>query len=393
MNTVILKVAAAAVALAGLAAGQSRSADRAYGQAMKALEQREWDRAVEGFTEAARGGARVEGALYWKAYSQNKLGRREEALATIEELRKAHPNSRWLNDAKALEVEVRQAAGRPVTPETEADDDLKLMALNSLVQSDPERVTPILEKLLKGPSSPKLKERALFVLSQSRSEQARAMLVSVARESNPDLQLKAIHYLGIMGGRENRQLLAEVYAGSTDAGVKRAILRSLMASGDRERLVALAKEEKQPELRGEAIRQLGAMGAQAELWDMYGKESVVEVKEQLLNALFIGGNSEKILEVAKTEKEPKLRREAVRRLGMMGVRRTGDVLAELYAGDGDPAVRREVINALFIQGNAKALVEIARKETNPELRKEAVRKLSVMKSKEATDFMLEVLSK
>jgi len=393
VNTVILKVAAAAVALAGLAAGQSRSADRAYGQAMKALEQREWDRAVEGFTEAARGGARVEGALYWKAYSQNKLGRREEALATIEELRKAHPNSRWLNDAKALEVEVRQAAGRPVTPETEADDDLKLMALNSLVQSDPERVTPILEKLLKGPSSPKLKERALFVLSQSRSEQARAMLVSVARESNPDLQLKAIHYLGIMGGRENRQLLAEVYAGSTDAGVKRAILRSLMASGDRERLVALAKEEKQPELRGEAIRQLGAMGAQAELWDMYGKESVVEVKEQLLNALFIGGNSEKILEVAKTEKEPKLRREAVRRLGMMGVRRTGDVLAELYAGDGDPAVRREVINALFIQGNAKALVEIARKETNPELRKEAVRKLSVMKSKEATDFMLEVLSK
>jgi len=39
-----------------------------------------------------------------------RLARRDEALATIAELRKAFPNSRWLDDAKALEVEVRQAS-------------------------------------------------------------------------------------------------------------------------------------------------------------------------------------------------------------------------------------------------------------------------------------------
>jgi hypothetical protein len=32
----------------------------------------------------------------------------------------------------------------------------------------------------------------------------------VARESNPDLQQKAVHYLGIIGGAENRQLLADL---------------------------------------------------------------------------------------------------------------------------------------------------------------------------------------
>ena len=47
----------------------------------------------------------------------------------------------------------------------------------------------------------------------------------------------------------------------------------------------------------------------------------------------------------------------------------------------------------FIQGNAKALVNLARNEKDPELRKTAVEKLSVMNSKESTDFMMEILNK
>ena len=310
-------------------------AEHSYSQAMRALESREWARAAEQFSEvASEGGSRAEGALYWKAYALNKLGRRDEAVAALDELRKSYPSSRWLNDAKGLEVEIRQAAGRPVSPETESDEDLKLLALNALVQSDPERAVPILEKFLKGPYSPKLKERALFVLSQSGSAKSMSMLAAVAREGNPDLQMKAIHYLGIMGKKENRQLLAEIYTSSSDTSVKRAILRSFMVAGDWERLVALAKDEKVPELRGEAIRQLGVMGP-----------------------------------------------------------RTSEALASLYTSDSDPAVRREVLNALSVQGNARALIDVARKETDPNLKREAVKRLSLMNSKEATDFMLELLNK
>jgi hypothetical protein len=43
--------------------------------------------------------------------------------------------------------------------------------------------------------------------------------------------------------------------------------------------------------------------------------------------------------------------------------------------------------------SAKGLVEIARKETNPELKREAVQMLSNMKSKEATDYLMELISK
>ena len=50
-----------------------------------------------------------------------------------------------------------------------------------------------------------------------------------------------------------------------------------------------------------------------------------------------------------------------------------------------------MINALFLQSNATGLVSLARAEKIVELKKEIVSKLSVMKSKEATDYLMELL--
>src|SRR5262249_19809798 len=134
-----------------------------------------------------------DGALYWKAYALIKLNRRQEALATMADLRKAYASSRWLDDIKSLEVE----AGKPVSPESESDEELKLLALNGLMQTEPERAFPILESLLKSAQSPKLKKQAIFVLAQSSLPQAQTLLEQIARGSaNPDLQLKAIQNVG-----------------------------------------------------------------------------------------------------------------------------------------------------------------------------------------------------
>ena len=80
---------------------------------------------------ASVNGSRQDGALYWMAYALNKVNRRSEALSVIEGLKKGQPKSRWLNDAKALAVEMAQSAGKPIRPEEETDNDIKLMAINS----------------------------------------------------------------------------------------------------------------------------------------------------------------------------------------------------------------------------------------------------------------------
>lgn len=396
VDRLVLISALSLVAVAAPAVAQSREeaqADRAYQRGTKALDERQFEKAITAFGEVPKSSPRADGALYWKAYAKNKLGQRTEALADIAELQKSFPNSRWINDAKALEVEIRQAAGQPVSPESETDEDLKLMAINSLLASDPERAVPLLEKVFASSASPKVKERALFVLSQSGSSRARGIVVEIARgKSNPDLQLKALKYLGLFGGNASRQALADIYGSSTDVKVKREILRSFMLAQERERLLGAAKQEKNTELRKEAIHQLGVLRAQAELSELYQAEPAAEVKEEILRSLFIGGSGEKLAELARAEKDPDLRRKAIHSLGLMG-KKYGDALAALYASDPDKSIRIEVLHSLFLQANVKALIEIARKETNPELKKEAVHRLSLMRSKEATEFMMEILNK
>ena len=374
---------------------KSTADDRLLQKGKAAIDAARWDEAVLAFSAvASEKGTHADEALYWKAYSLNKIARRAEALTAIAQLRQVYANSRWQDDAKALEIEVRQASGEKVNPNAEPDEDLKLMALNSLMNSDTQRAIPMLEKFLQGNQSSKLKERALFVLAQNDSPEGRQILLRIARGgAHPDLQMKAINYLGIMGSKENRQALADLYASSADTNVKRTVLHTFMISGDHGHLLQAAKSEKNADLRMEAIHQLGVSGAQTELWQLYQAEPSVEIKETILHSMFIGGNADKLLEVARGEKDARLRKAAIHGLGLMGGEHTGAALVSMYSSESDAALRAEIVNALFIQGNAKAMVDLARKESNPEMKKAIVSKLSIMGSKDSTEYMLEILNK
>jgi HEAT repeat protein len=370
--------------------------DQFYEEGTKALDDGDWERAAASFTEVVKAnGARADAALYWVAYCLNKEGRKADALAILGGFAGKYPKSSWIKDARALEMEIKQARGGKAQPESESDEDLKLMAINSLLNSEPERAIPLLEKILKSGSSPKVQERALFVLAQSDSPRARQIVAELARGGgkNPDLQEKAIRYLGIHGGRANRELLAEIYASPTATlEVKERILKSFMVAGERDRILTAARSEKEPQLRRAAVHLLGAMGARSELWQLYQNESSLEVKRAVIQGLFVAGDSDHLLELARGEAKPELRGEAIHKLGVMGKEKTGAALVSIYKSEKDPELRKAALGGLFVQNNAHALVEIARSEKDPELKREAVQKLSVMgRNKEATDYLMELL--
>jgi HEAT repeat protein len=366
-----------------------------YEQGQSSLDAGRWDRAVSSFDRVIElKGARTDAALYWKAYAQNKLGQRAEALQTIAIISKDYPKSRYLNDARALEVEVKQNTAQGVDPKAESDEDLKLLAISALRNQNSEEAIPVLQKVLSGTGSPRLKSQALFVLAQTGSPKAREVLVGIAKGgSNPDLQMKAVQYLGIHGGSESRAALADIYASSSDVELKKRILNAFMVAGEKNRLLQAAQTEQNAELRATAVQQLGVMGANDELWSLYQKESTVEVKKNIIRAMFTGGNATRLTEIAKTETNPELRLLAVRNLGVMGSKRNGDVLVDLYATEKDPEVKKAIINGLFVGGNAEQLVALARKEQDPSVKKDMITRLSNMHSKVATDYLLEILSK
>jgi tetratricopeptide (TPR) repeat protein len=363
-----------------------------YEDGTDAIDEGEWEEAIDKFTRVAEmKGNRADGALYWTAYALHKLNRRAEAIKTIDVLKKKHPSSRWINDAKALELEVRQKAGERVKPEN-VDDDVKVIAIQTLMHTDPEKAYPLLEKIVRGGSySKKMKEQALFILAQSPSPRAQTLIADIARGSaNPEIQEEAIRYLGIHGGQRNGQLLAEIYsAPNMSVEARGEVLKAWMISGNKARVFEAAKSEKNLELREDAIKLLGVMGGRAELAQLYATETSREMKEEIITGLFIAGDHARITDLATNEKDSELRAEAIQKLGLMGSKST-PALLNFYA-TGDRNVKEAVVDGLFVMGNAKALIGLAKKETNREMKKEILQKLSVMGSDDAVTYMLEIL--
>jgi outer membrane protein assembly factor BamD (BamD/ComL family) len=366
--------------------------DELYQQGTQALNDGNFDDAVAKFDQVAKmRGRRADAALYWKADALKNAGNKGQALATIAELKKNYPQSKYVHDAKAMEVEL---SGSSADPESLSGDEEKLLALNAVMQNDPEKGIAYAEKWIQSTNSSKVKDRILFILSQSSSDKAQQALLSIAKTSNDvELQKRAIRNLGMNGSSRNRAALKEIYTSSSNLEVKKAVFQGWLMSGDKEDVLAVAQQEKSPELRKEAIRYLGIMGGRAELRQLYKQSGDLETKEALLQAMGIGGDVQGMIEVAQTDKDPEIRRRAVRNLGIFGGQEGSNTLLAIYSSQADLETKKEVINALFLNNAAKQMVALARKETNPELKRALVQKMSLMSSPEITEYMMEILNK
>jgi hypothetical protein len=361
-----------------------------YREAQRALTNEDWEDAEVLFTQVADGGGSdADAALYWKAYVLLKRGRAGLARQTVQQLERDYPQSSWLDDARALEAEARQASGRIVNPGEEEDEELKLYALNSLMHMDSERALPVLEDFLKGDHSVELKEKALFVISQSGSSRAREILESVAKgQRHPELAMKAIELLGLEGGSETGQALQEIYSSATDPRVKSKALEGLMLGDHEQAVLAAARGESDPDLRGKAVEMLGLMDARAELQELYRTESDPEVKARILEGLFIAGDAATLSELARTEPDPALRRKAIEGLGLVDSQESNEALASLYESETDTETKKKILEAFFLMDDAETLGRMARTEQNPELRAKAIEGLGLV----STDGSRETLT-
>ncbi|MBS1801168.1 MAG: HEAT repeat domain-containing protein [Acidobacteria bacterium] len=404
--------------------------DKAYADGTRAINEARWADAATIFSKiATQRGDRADAAMYWKAYAENKEGQSARAIETCTSLGQTFAKSRYLSDCDALRVEIqgpsvhvdvlpippippippmnidvrsRIDAARTIrgwrddaTP-ANPEEDIKLLALQAVMQQDEARALPAIQQILNGNGSDRLKERALFVLAQSKSPQAQQTLGQIARgQSNPALQVKAIRMYAAVGGKNAVDTLADIYQHTSDANVKRTILQSYLMTGSSDKLLAAARGEQNPELVKSAVRSLGAMRATSDLSTLYTEAKDQQVKLDIINSLVASGpkGAEALKSIATSEQNPNLRSRAIRNLGVSGGASAAPTLVAAYQGSADAESKRAALDGLFISGNAHELVTLARAEKDPALRQIIVSKLSVMRSKEATDYMMEILNK
>lgn len=340
----------------------SYAKDDLYRSGQKALDEKRWSEAASIFAKVAeRGGSDADAGLYWRAYAQHKAGRGSEALATIRRLASTYPKSAWLDDARALEVEVRGDQGVTVQPSAGDDEDLKLYALSGMMDNNPRKALPLVRQYLQGKHSLENKEKALFLLTQSDLPEARQALLEIVRgTAHPELRMQAVQYLGSVAEDDPSVLpvLDELYRSSQDRKIREIVIEAYGNAEAITELRSLLQNETDPKARQTILRSLG-------------------------NA----GDVDSLITAARGEKDPETRMEAILALGDEESPKAAEALRSLYTAGADRQIRMTVIDAFSNQENAKALIEIFRAEKDREVRKEIIQRLTDMETPEAEAFI------
>jgi hypothetical protein len=392
----ILSWALAAVLAAGQAnaapndqvmAPSNKQHQELYWQGHEALQQGQWDQALERFRRLEQRlgkdePAAVDAAVYWQAYALAKANRWAESQAQVERLRREHPKSRWLGEADRL----GKAGGRSVG---KGEADLVEAALDGLMSAPPDRAVPLLKKVLEGDYSDRNKQRALFVLSQLDDEAARTMVLQTARTGQGKLRREAITMLGMSGSKASLQAL-ESLAVAGDDETQRAVLGAYLVAGHVEGVARVARgsDPAQANLREHAIQLLGAMGAHKELEQLLDPSNDVERTKTVLDALGVAGAVDVLARFAAGEADEELRRQAIRGMGIAGD--TGR-LTQIYPKLGTSGLRLAALEGLMIAGDSESLTQLYRAARDDDERRAILRMLSITGGDAAIDAIEAVI--
>jgi len=371
---------------------QGDPADSLYRAAREALGRREFRSAAQLFghlPERFPRSAYAPDSFYWRAFALYRLGGEAElrdALRALRTQREKFPQAATQGDAAALERRIqgelarrgdsgaavaveRAAKAAAVAPVAVAgagggcdddDGDIKIAAVNALLQMDGEKAQPILGRILarRDPESVCLRRKAVFLAAQGGVDGTEDLLLATAR-TDPDREVReqAVFWLSQVGTEKAVSALDSILRGSGDQGPQEKALFALSQhespraqaalrayadrsdvpeelrekavfwigqSGDgaenRSWLLSVVRDPKRSiELRKRALFSLGqADGPVSELAALYGQLPERELKEQVLFQLGQRDDPEavdRLLEIARGSDDLELRKKALFWLG------------------------------------------------------------------------------
>jgi len=280
------------------------------------------------------------------------------------------------------------ASGLTFAQKPTEQEQLALAAMEGLMAQPPERALPIIKKVLAGPQTTLIKQRALFVLSQIDSPEAGAILLQTSRSPDAALRREAIRSIGIGGNDKSLAGLLEVYKAGND-GVKKEVLEAWMIAGRKEEVYQAALNAKSDEEASEAIHMLSVMGAVDELRKLGDRPNA---SGKLVEAYAISGDLQSLRKIAEGSGEHEVRIEAVQKIGIISSDAARTALHEIYARATDKEIKEAALQGMLIAGDEKGVLALYRAATTPEEKRTLLRTLTMMDGDaalEAIDAALE----
>ncbi len=436
--------------------------DSLYGVARDALTRGDYRMAVRQF-RALRDryprSAYVGDAHYWEAYALSKMGSKEDlrtALSLLDTQASKYPKARTIRDARELRVRVQgqlaqlgdepsaaavaEVAAPPAPPvgtkppagvrapvppaaplghavgigrgghsSCSEEDDERLIALNALLQMRAEQALPILRQVLerRDEGSVCLRRQAVFLVSQKRSPETAAILLSAVRD-DPDQEVRenAVFWLSQVNSPEAIAALDSILQHSTDRDVQE---KAVFALGQQRGEAAgralrayLERSDASEDIKENIIFWLGQQKSQQNaqyLKDFFAKTSSQALKEKVLfsiSQMSLEDNAHWLIGIAQDEKESiEVRKNALFWAGQMRQLPLSE-LTGMYKGLQSREMKEQLIFVYSQRHESEAvdaLMDIARTETDRDLRKKAIFWLSQSHDPRVAQFLLDIINK
>jgi HEAT repeat protein len=254
-----------------------------------------------------------------------------------------------------------------------------------------------------------LRRKAVFLVSQKRTDDAADVLLEAAR-NDPDGEVReqAVFWLSQVSGEKAEQFLMGILKESRDVDLQKKALFSLSqrrSERSQQSLREFATREDAPkELREEAIFWIGQRRSEDNaqfLRQLFGKSSSEAAREKILFSLaqMKGFGTEAFIleQVANTKLPMETRKQALFWAGQ-GNGVTTAQLAGIYDRSPESDMRDQVIFVIAQRGNRDSaaldkLIEIARTDRDREMRKKAVFWLGQSKDPKAAKLLQEMIEK
>ena len=375
----------------------------------------DWAKAQEKFSEYVNtypNEKNLEAALYWLAYTQQKLGRYDQCRATIERLLEKYPTTTWKEDARLLMAQlpgsfavvnrdlVATAKGKALyARDLEAATAYAAVAnddLTPVVTTIPGQAIGIGKGMGKGIG---------IGIGQGSGNWTPEISIDDDDDNNNDpCEFKIVVLQALFQTDLQRGIMAAtewLKPGSTQTvRCKGAALTLLGRNGGKAVtpvILGVARNETDLKLRARAISTLGATNDDSvldALRDFALNSQENDIVEASLYALskHTGERAIAVLsDIAVSGKTPGQRKLAIMSISTRPGEPAVDALFRIYDADQSPEIRRAVISGFANRRSERAgskLLEIARGSDNVELRKAAINAISRRGGDKAIDSLL-----
>ena len=390
--------------------GSNDAAGVMFRSARDLITDQKWDQALEKFAQYVKAypnEKNIDAALYWLAYSQNKLSKFEDCRTTITRLLDSYPDTTWRADARvlwaqlpgtyalaAMDVPTAIAVGKsigqatvvdpqivyaPAPPyallpparlaEIDSERDLdsdksddpcefKIVVLQALFQTDTQRGIVAATEWLKPNSGQtvRCKGAALSLLGRNGGKAVTPVILGVAR-NEPDLKLRAraISTLGSTNDDSVIDALRDFAMNSQENDIVEASLYALSRhTGERAIAVLgeIATSAKMPTQRKLAISSIASRPGEPAvdaLLRIYEADQTPEIRKAVIYG-FGNRKSEragaKLLEIARGTDNIELRKVAISALSRRGGDKVIDNLLNLYDTEKNEELRDQIMSSL-----------------------------------------------